>query len=613
MYFANPWGLLGLIAIPVIVAIHLFRRRFAPLPVAGLHLWGVETRVIDSGRRRDRLPITLSLILELLAALLLTLLISDPRWDSKEFRQHLIVVLDDSASMLAAPEGQDSLREQTLDLLAERMQQAGHDARLTLIRTGTQPTLLGTRGMSWDEAKSILQQWKPMAPRHRFEPAWDEAIQLAGTQGRFLFMTDHVPEHREFFPKGMELIALGSPIDNVAFTAARWIIGEGGNADKIFLRIANFGRDSATVQVDGTSAGQKVFSQQIVLDAQAERPWNLSVPSGLPELEIQLLAPRDGLETDNHLRLIRPRRRIVRLSNALPPDSFERRQIERVVSAMPDIKVVDSASADLVIGQGGNLPPMQTEAWWFGLGPLETTKQARDAALSFGGPFLLERQNPLLDGVSLAGVIWGGVQPVDQWRLTPIISVGDTPLLARWEGSQANAWIMNIDLRQSNLTESLDFPILMANLVEERRNTLPGLRRWNYRPGELIRCYIVETSESQDLPIELHGSSGAPRPLVRDRFGLVELPPLMAAGLYEIRQGQTLHGRLTINYFDPEESSLQELSRAHLVPETHYEPVKIRLDNPLSWLIVTAILATIIVMLANWFVLSRRRYGMPTG
>ncbi|MCX7825822.1 MAG: hypothetical protein N2689_09725, partial [Verrucomicrobiae bacterium] len=37
----------------------------------GAHLWGAETRVTDSGRRRDRLPITPSLVLELLAALLL--------------------------------------------------------------------------------------------------------------------------------------------------------------------------------------------------------------------------------------------------------------------------------------------------------------------------------------------------------------------------------------------------------------------------------------------------------------------------------------------------------------------------------------------------------------
>jgi len=41
MIFATPWGLLALLAIPGIVAIHLFRRRFPVRPVAGLFLWQV--------------------------------------------------------------------------------------------------------------------------------------------------------------------------------------------------------------------------------------------------------------------------------------------------------------------------------------------------------------------------------------------------------------------------------------------------------------------------------------------------------------------------------------------------------------------------------------------
>ena len=38
MIFATPWGLLALLAIPGIIAIHLFRRRFPVRPVAGLFL-----------------------------------------------------------------------------------------------------------------------------------------------------------------------------------------------------------------------------------------------------------------------------------------------------------------------------------------------------------------------------------------------------------------------------------------------------------------------------------------------------------------------------------------------------------------------------------------------
>ena len=49
--FTTPLGLLALLAIPAIVAIHLFRRRFPVRPVAGLFLWQIVPA--DAGRRRQ--------------------------------------------------------------------------------------------------------------------------------------------------------------------------------------------------------------------------------------------------------------------------------------------------------------------------------------------------------------------------------------------------------------------------------------------------------------------------------------------------------------------------------------------------------------------------------
>ncbi|MBO13612.1 MAG: hypothetical protein CMJ68_23030, partial [Planctomycetaceae bacterium] len=101
MSFANPWGLLALVALPAIAAIHLFHRHYPRLDVSGLHLWGVAQKTHSPGRRRERLPITASLILELLAALILALALSRPQVDSVNRSVHLVVVLDGSASMSA--------------------------------------------------------------------------------------------------------------------------------------------------------------------------------------------------------------------------------------------------------------------------------------------------------------------------------------------------------------------------------------------------------------------------------------------------------------------------------------------------------------------------------
>ncbi|NOX53610.1 MAG: hypothetical protein GXP27_04075 [Planctomycetes bacterium] len=140
MFFANPWGLLGLLALPVIVVIHLYHQRFRPLAVAGLHLWVAEARLEAPGRRRQRLPITASLILELVAAALLSLLLADPRIGQAGQRAHLVVILDNSASMSAVDSRRGrSLRELAVEELERRVQGLGRHPAVTILLTGRRP------------------------------------------------------------------------------------------------------------------------------------------------------------------------------------------------------------------------------------------------------------------------------------------------------------------------------------------------------------------------------------------------------------------------------------------------------------------------------------------
>jgi len=99
MIFTAPLGLIALLAIPAIVAIHLFRRRFPPRPAAGLFLWQMAPQTPEGGGKISRLPITASLILECLAALALALILSGARVRPNTVNTHLVALLDDSASM----------------------------------------------------------------------------------------------------------------------------------------------------------------------------------------------------------------------------------------------------------------------------------------------------------------------------------------------------------------------------------------------------------------------------------------------------------------------------------------------------------------------------------
>lgn len=601
MYLANPWGLLGLLALPTIIGLHLFRRRFPPLFVAGAHLWGVETRVAAAGRRRDRLPLTLSLILELLAALLLTVVLSDPRIDQTETAPHLVVVLDDSASMQAAPPGRPSFSRQAAEEVRRRLATAGRHARITLVRTGRQPTLLGRRGMNADEADQALADWTPRAARHDFHPAWDEAVQLAGPEGAFLFLTDAPLPPETGLPRGMEWLALGESLGNLAVTAAQWTLGEEGEAGRLFLRLANLSAQAVEAEVAIDSTTGTISRQPVQLPGHSEWPLELPVSSGAGRLTARLTAAQDPLPVDNEVVLIEPQPRLVRVAVELSAESREFALVQKALAAVPGLVGVEADAADLVIGAAAQLPPSRRELWWFGLGPLNRAEAFRRQAVDLIGPYLLERQHPLLDGVTLGGIVWGGVQPTPL-RLVPLVSVDRTVLLGRLEGTETTAWVMNIDLGRSNLAESPDWPILIANLIELRREALPGLRRWNYRLGEGVQLRVPVGSGASE--ISLVTPEGRERPLLRDRRDVVEIPPLSQAGVYRLQQGRQVIGEFAVNFFDRDESNLLTLGRDHRRPTTTHEPTTLRLDDPYSWLIVLAILMILSALLLDWYVVG---------
>ena len=621
MIFANPWGLLGLLALPTIAAIHLYHRRFPPMLIAGAHLWGIETQVRTAGRRRDRLPITATFLLELLAALLLSLILSQPRFGDVGKATHLIVVLDNSASMMGTPPRRStdagnadagsadakrqSFRDAAVAELERRVMELERGSVVTLILTGRRPVMLAGPGVPWDRAQPELEQWNPSATRHEFQAAWDLAAQLAEQHGRLLFLTDRVPSKNASLPKQMEVVSVGRILDNVAISAARWTFDSDANQGHVFVRIDNLGSKSAEVLVRGRTQTGTVFRRTVAIPAGEAVPFETKVAGGLGQLTIDLQSDGDGLDTDNHVTLIEPKLRVLKLALTLPKDQAAIRLTQRVLDAIPNLEFGDVESAHLVIGLAGELPASRRDLWWLGIGPIDPSEAARKKAKDILGPYLIEKRNPLVEGIVLGGIVWGGVQPVDL-QVSPLISAGSTSLLARLNGTQTTAFILNIDMARSNLSESPDWPILLSNLVELRRDNRPGLRRWNYRLNEEIRFRLFD-GDSDD-------SASAPDlTLIHDkmtrvlaRAPIVELPPLDQTGVYQIQDGKRTVGEFAINFHDIDESMLTGLRPGTRDPTSEVESAQFTLDNPYSWLIMLGIVGVILVAFFDWYVLNPR-------
>ena len=655
MYFANLWGLLGLMALPVIVVIHLYHRRYPTLFVAGLHLWGVETHTTTAGRTREQLPITASLICELLAALLLSLVLADPRWGQLGRVVHLVAVLDNSASMTSRPPGEKPFRDIAVEELERRIASLPRGSVVTLLRTGRRPEMLAGPAVSWDDAKQKLADWKPALPKHDFLPTWDLAAQLAEGTGELLFLTDSVPGKEVAVPKTMEIISVGSALENVSISAARWDFDSQAAKGRVFVRLTNHGKRPTNVRIAGlvgsvedakpiatttskvanakpetdqqlpeSASQKKLFENEVSLDAGASAPLEIEVSGGLGRMIVECESIGDGLSLDNRVELIEPKVRVLHVTVALAKETAAEQAVVRVLKTLPDLSLTESETAELIIAPSDPLPPSQRELWWLGIGPLDPSEEARKAAIDLVGPYVLEKQNPLLDGLTLGGVVWGGAQPV-KLEVSPIITAGSMPLLSRLTGTRTTAYLLNIDFARTNLGDSPDWPILLSNLIELRRDNLPGLRRWNYRLNEEIRFRIADvlnpstTAQDQSAtpalasndnladsnPLELV-HRGTKRPLAR--ASMVEIPPLDDAGVYSVLDGKRLIGEFAVAFFDQEESNLSDLRPGRRDAETPpNSEVGFLLDQPLTWLVLVGILLIAAVAFADWSVLSEGR------
>ena len=151
-----------------------------------------------------------------------------------------------------------------------------------------------------------------------------------------------------------------------------------------------------------------------------------------------------------------------------------------------------------------------------------------------------------------------------------------------------------------------DWPILLNNVIELRRNELPGLQRWNYRLDESVQFRLPNTGDSDTSPekeliLEHDGTSKA-----LARLSTVEVGQLEDTGVYTLKDGEQVIGQFAVNFHDVDESTLTDLRPGVREPIVPTQAAGITLDNPYSWLIMLGIVLILAVAFLDWYVLRPR-------
>jgi len=497
-----PIGLAALVALGLIVLIHMRRRTPPAIEIPSLRFWQPVGEDSSDKRRLRRPPITLPLVLQLLAALAIAFALARPAVQAlpglasqRTTPQHTIVILDGSTSMLAL--ASDSGTTTRWDLARDEVDtilddwQAGDVVSVILI---------GNRTESFSASTSQQVDRLRDRIRHTEAPGGiadvDAALQLAADlvlpdrANQVLVISDGAVHATAGIasavpaPIGLKVVGdLENTLPNVAVTAigSRPIAGR-DDTYRLSFSLASFAPDAVRlpyrVQVDGAD----VVSSEVDLASGETRAIEVTLPQGARTADV-VIDVRDSFAADNRATLLLGGSGSAGLDILLISDNPG--AMERALTALPEARVdvfptttpgikALAAGYDLTVFQGISPAPddaPETPMLFVRPTPLGDLF-ANTGVMNAPTIDRLDAGASLLDGVDLAGVTFGDTPAYTlaegEEELVRGTANGLTgPLIWRGEFEGHRYVVFGFDLESSNLTQRVAFPVLVARSVAE--------------------------------------------------------------------------------------------------------------------------------------------------
>jgi hypothetical protein len=570
----HPWALWGLLAVPALVAIYLFRNRFRRHPVSSLMLWADTSESRTGGTRLDRMQAPLLLLLEVIAAVLLTLTAADPQVRTAQGARPLVVVLDDSFSMRAG--GHDSARDRAAQAIEEELRRSlPYSTRFVL--AGERPQVLGEPVHTAAEAADQLSGWTCKAPAARLDEAITLAAELGGELALLLVVTDHEPARGTVPDRGrLRWWAFGKALPNFAFVQA--VRSARGGPDRCLLEVANLAPEprATTLVVEAGDPPQAVERSSLALGAGETRRVVLQLGDGTPALRARL--DDDDLAIDNGVTLLPAAEKPVRVEVRVRGEAL-RVPVEKALRSVRGTVLTD-VRPEIVFTDDEEAPGR--DAWVVRL-------LAEKDAVAYAGPFVLDRTHPLTEGLSLQGVVWGAGKD-ERLPGLPVIMAGNVPLVSDAE-SLGLRHEVRLRLRPdlSTLPDSPNWPILIYNLLQWHGSLAPGLSRPNVRLGEETVLTLAADREG----VQLTGPDGRARALpVQGRRVVARAEDV---GVYELRAGEERFP-FAVNALSREESDLTGCASGRW--GDWLDETSLRLEyQSVAWVLLVLLLAVLTVHL----------------
>lgn len=490
MSFLSPLALLGLLFLPVVLAMYLLKLRRDQQVVPSTLLWQRLLTDVEANAPWQKLRRSLLLLLQLLLVALLAILAARPFLERPAgLAGDVVIVIDTSASMAATDVPPDRLSEAKRQVF-EALKELPADGTVSVIAAGGAARVVVNGTSDLGRVRAAIEGITVSAASGDLGDALVLADALASRAGDadILVATDAALAVKPTARVGHEVkvLQVGRERKNQAIVALAVRHAPSGVTRSAFISIANLDIEPAQRQLQLYADDVLIEAKELtVLEPQSRTEVIVDdIPDGASVIEVRLTRGEDGkggdaLALDDRAWAIVPPDRLREILIVGEGDPY----LETALTFLPNVTLfgvkpddypekavrTDGTAWDLIIFEGTVPDELPPTAVLF-IGPPKTSELGEvTGTLTDPGIGTLSPDEPILKYVDLSSTHIGRASKMvlPPWARTVIPGPAGAPLLYAGEHEGRRAAVLAFLPRNSDLPLQVAFPILLANLTGE--------------------------------------------------------------------------------------------------------------------------------------------------
>ncbi len=523
MGITNTLGLLGLLAIPIIIILYMLRPKNKPVAIPSLYLWKQMQEEIEKALRIKKLKTSILMFLQMLVVLLMVLILAGFFIVGKKESANLLLILDASYTMKSLDLG-DSRMERAKEEAKEYLKQLDDGSMVTIMVVEDVPKTLVKNESNKGLLISYLDQIDAVDGMCSME-LLEQSIESVREPGQeILYIGDR-------FLTGVGNIRTLSSEKNYSVHDITYTKYLKEGSITALTEVFNHDVEAGLVQVSLYVDNQYFASKQIdVGPKESGKLFFEDIPYEAEVLHVEI-DNEDILAGDNHAYQVIQSEKIQKVLLITEGNSF----LEKALSLHPNVEVYTGSEVEGLYGYDlyvydGVIPEKYPASGSYMI--FAPSKLPEIDLLGYAeNPEIVTKDHHITDHIE---------NPEFATRITAVFDVEDDSKIIYDTNYGAVAFetlindnralVYGFDIQDTNMPLSIEFPILMMNSLDYLLSN---------RMVEDRSYYVGENLEVSILPSGSKGQvispGGLTYPLSFDRKTQV-MPVLLSAGIYQVVQ-----------------------------------------------------------------------------